>query len=182
METNRCSNCHQDMGQDAAFCLRCGLPVNRENRGPSETEAPNRAAEAPRVPPVPASCEKKSQCGQCQEIIEESCKFCPCCGAKAEAATNALKLVITAPDRERQEVALDGSPITIGSGDTAGVKVGDPYVSGAHCRFALDDEGNYRVEDMTSRNGTFVKITAPVQIETGQTVLAGTTLISIELA
>ncbi|MCM8525111.1 MAG: FHA domain-containing protein [Lentisphaeraceae bacterium] len=44
---------------------------------------------------------------------------------------------------------------TVGS-RKADITVGDPKVSGPHCKLSIDDEGHVKIEDLLSENGTYV--------------------------
>ena len=46
--------------------------------------------------------------------------------------------------------------IKIGRSSSNDVNINDPLVSRAHCQIILDENGNYRLIDTNSKNGTFV--------------------------
>lgn len=64
---------------------------------------------------------------------------------------------------------------TIGAADDCDLRVEDPFVSGRHCRLHKADVG-FVIEDLGSRNGTFVRgerITRPIRIRPGEAVTLG---------
>ncbi len=51
---------------------------------------------------------------------------------------------------------LSDAGIVVGKSPDADVQVDDPYLSGLHARFVLNNEGSVVVEDLGSKNGTFL--------------------------
>lgn len=75
---------------------------------------------------------------------------------------------------------LKGDGVVVGreSGDIQFPE--DGYVSGSHLEISYRD-GTYRLTDMNSSNGTFIKIDQEEQISTGTFILVGQQLFRIEL-
>ncbi|OGV69967.1 MAG: hypothetical protein A3K19_25975 [Lentisphaerae bacterium RIFOXYB12_FULL_65_16] len=80
-----------------------------------------------------------------------------------------------------QEVEVSGEAFTIGRQLDNSFVVGDTQVSKHHCRLFLQD-GRWHVEDLGSRNGTFVngeRITAPQALTPGDGVRVGRVTIQV---
>lgn len=65
------------------------------------------------------------------------------------------KLIVKFKDRELQECAVGFDPVTIGRLPDNMIVIDNDVVSGRHAR-VLRDGNHYVVEDLQSRNGTFV--------------------------
>ena len=81
-------------------------------------------------------------------------------------------------DEDVRRVPLTGTPLVLGSGRAADIRIRDRTVSARHCMIAAEDGGVF-VRDLTSRNGTFV---GGARIEEawggdGMTILVGQTSI-----
>ncbi|MCK4300764.1 MAG: FHA domain-containing protein, partial [Planctomycetes bacterium] len=122
------------------------------------------------------------RCRACQAVWERAFKFCPECGAPAGRREARLKLVVQCPDGAREEALLDGATVIVGSGSEATLQIRDPYVSKKHCQFTPGPSGEYRLEDLGSANGSFVKITGPTTLTLGSCFLVGGSLMSVEEA
>ena len=82
---------------------------------------------------------------------------------------------------EGTRVELDGSPILIGRGTDAAIRLDDDYASTRHARIAPSADGWF-VEDLGSTNGTYVgsaRITQPTPLTLGMQVRIGKTLIEL---
>jgi pSer/pThr/pTyr-binding forkhead associated (FHA) protein len=78
-------------------------------------------------------------------------------------------------------VELDGDQITFGRKSDNTVTLTDDYASGHHCRLVRDGK-SWRLEDVGSTNGTYVKgnrIAAPVRLKAGGRFTVGSTEIEI---
>lgn len=68
--------------------------------------------------------------------------------------------------------------IKIGRSSSNDVNVNDPMVSRTHCQIIQDDDGNYRLIDTNSKNGTFINGTkrhGEVRLSTSDIVRIGNT-------
>lgn len=63
--------------------------------------------------------------------------------------------VIAGPDQGRTVSLAEGQTLTIGRGEAAAARLGDPHVSRTHCQIEVD-AGHFRLSDCGSRGGTFV--------------------------
>lgn len=96
--------------------------------------------------------------------------------ASARGATPSTLVVHGEDGRSMGTHRLDGT-IEIGRGDNCDIRVSDTYVSSVHARVYRRD-GSWFVEDLGSRNGTFVnerRISAPVELRAGDRVRMGKT-------
>jgi hypothetical protein len=79
---------------------------------------------------------------------------------------------VTSTDREHVTVGREGCDLSFPQ---------DRYLSGRHLRFELA-EGQIRVVDVGSRNGTFVRLgQLPVRLGHGDELLAGSTLLRVDV-
>ena len=90
-------------------------------------------------------------------------------------------LAVTEGPNAGQTVALDGTPVLIGRGPDAALRLDDDYVSTWHARIATNGE-QWFVEDLGSTNGTFLgsqRVTSPVPIAVGTPVRIGKTVVEL---
>ncbi|MDX6278350.1 MAG: hypothetical protein QOJ72_2478 [Nocardioidaceae bacterium] len=81
-----------------------------------------------------------------------------------------------------QSVPLGDTPILLGRGTDAAIRLDDDYVSTRHARFATNGE-QWFVEDLGSTNGTYLgsqRITSPVPIGIGIPVRLGKTIVELQ--
>ena len=136
------------------FVLRVVLIVARELRGSGSMAEP--AARAPVAAPAP-----------------------PARGSKRKE----WRLVVVTPETERgRSYRIDGDA-TIGRGGGCAVALGfDTFVSQVHAR-AFERDGNLWVEDLGSRNGTFVdgeQVHEAVRVAKGARVQVGETVLEVD--
>lgn len=92
------------------------------------------------------------------------------------------KLVITEGVNAGVSVPLDGTPILLGRGPDATIRLDDDYVSTRHARFVPHGDDWY-VEDLGSTNGTYIgsqRITAPMAVSMGVQVRLGKTIAELK--
>jgi pSer/pThr/pTyr-binding forkhead associated (FHA) protein len=66
-----------------------------------------------------------------------------------------IRLTNTSPKLEGSEICFDTFPVVLGRGSRCDVSVPVEFISRRHCRF-LRRGDEYLVQDLESRNGTFV--------------------------
>lgn len=92
-------------------------------------------------------------------------------------------LVVSGQSPARGErFELNSSVITLGRDASNQIVIGDPFVSGAHTRIAVAD-GGYWVEDLGSRNGTYVngeRVESSRLLEPGDRLEVGDTVFRFE--
>jgi len=187
-------DCGAEVEPQAVFCCRCGrrfpapsqpvVPATPPVDAPDEPtlEAPQAPAAAASPPALPAQFfAAEKSCDACGKCWGEQFKFCPECGQElSEAAGLGMRLLVNTPDGDQHEIALDGSPVVLGTGEGVSLQLKDPYASKRHCRFEPTPDGQYQVEDLGSSNGTFVKLTGPAPVTPGSRFLVGTSLICVD--
>ncbi len=88
------------------------------------------------------------------------------------AGREAAILVLIGTEEQRQEWSLDQPEIVIGRGEAATVRLNDRQVSRLHARIRRTN-GEYIIEDLGSKNGTFVNgqlLTNPRPLQDGDEV------------
>ncbi len=73
---------------------------------------------------------------------------------------------------------------SVGRSPSSQVRISDPLVSKQHCLIFADEEGNYSIKDLGSRNGTFVnrkRIQGDVSLQNGDDVTLGQTSCMFQL-
>jgi len=186
MEERKCQ-CGGRAAANASFCPYCGRNLGAEAVQEAAAQ-PVSAAEAQPVPPPapPAKGHEGEQvvverrCSACQALWDRLFKFCPECGTPAAGGQAGLKLVIHRTDGGCEEMLLSAAMVIVGSGHEATLQLSDSYVSKKHCRLTLDSGGQYRLEDLGSSNGTFIKLAGPRVLAPGDEFLVGGSLISLE--
>ena len=101
--------------------------------------------------------------------------------AKRKPQAIPRELVIHTPQTKPRVVRLDAHDVTFGRAETSTVALDDPYISDHHARVFLQD-GEWRVADLGSTNGTFVnqvKVTSPTPIAPGDQLGIGKTTVEV---
>ena len=86
-----------------------------------------------------------------------------------------------AGQRVAVDAALDGTPLLIGRGPEAAIRLDDDYVSTRHARIGLSGDTWY-VEDLGSTNGTYIgsqRLTQATAIQLGTQVRVGKTTLEL---
>ncbi|MEJ7634707.1 FHA domain-containing protein [Aeromicrobium sp.] len=92
------------------------------------------------------------------------------------------KLQVVSGPNSGQSVPLGDTPILLGRGTDAAIRLDDDYVSTRHARFATNGE-QWFVEDLGSTNGTYLgsqRITSPIPIGIGIAVRLGKTIVELQ--
>ena len=92
------------------------------------------------------------------------------------------KLQVVSGPNAGQSVPLGDTPILLGRGTDAAIRLDDDYVSTRHARFATNGE-QWFVEDLGSTNGTYLgsqRITTPIPIGLGIQVRLGKTIVELQ--
>ncbi len=94
--------------------------------------------------------------------------------------TTKFQLVVEQGPRLGQAFPLKDSIITIGRDPMADVSLPDPEVSRQHARMARDEQGDYKIQDLGSTNGTFIngqRLGGEAQtLRAGQVILLGSSV------
>ncbi|AXT86404.1 FHA domain-containing protein [Aeromicrobium sp. A1-2] len=92
------------------------------------------------------------------------------------------RLQVVSGPNAGQSVPLGDTPILLGRGTDAAIRLDDDYVSTRHARFATNGE-QWFVEDLGSTNGTYLgsqRITSPIPIGLGIAVRLGKTIVELQ--
>jgi pSer/pThr/pTyr-binding forkhead associated (FHA) protein len=92
------------------------------------------------------------------------------------------KVVIVDGPTAGQVVPLDQTPILIGRGSDAAIRLDDDYVSTRHARIGSSN-GTFYVEDLGSTNGTYIgsqRLTQATAIQLGSQVRVGKTVLELK--
>lgn len=101
--------------------------------------------------------------------------------AKRKQRTQPRELVIHTPQGRPRVVRLDDHDVTFGRAETSTVALDDAYISDHHAKVFFAD-GEWRITDMGSTNGTFlnqVKVTSPAPISAGDQLGIGKTTVQV---
>ncbi len=100
---------------------------------------------------------------------------------KAALPVPTMLTIIDGP-RAGSAVTLEGPAVTLGRAGDNTVVLDDEYVSGHHCRLVPVEDGQWRLEDLGSTNGTYVnesRLRAPAVIPVGTPVRIGATTFTL---
>jgi phosphoserine phosphatase RsbU/P len=92
-------------------------------------------------------------------------------------------LYLTAPGMPAQKFLLDRPVTTIGRSSLNDLPIADKMLSRQHARIVRDGNGGLTIEDMGSRNGTFVngeKLTAVLPLKSGDRITVGGVTLKVE--
>ncbi|MGA4668973.1 FHA domain-containing protein FhaB/FipA [Propionibacteriaceae bacterium Y1923] len=73
--------------------------------------------------------------------------------------------------------------VGLGRAADSALNIDDDYASTRHAQITMDDNGQWWLEDLNSTNGTSVntvRVSAPVQVQTGDTIRIGRTVMRLE--
>ena len=92
-------------------------------------------------------------------------------------------LYVTAPGMAAQKFALDRGVTTIGRSSANDLPIADKMLSRQHARIIRDGNGGLTVEDLGSRNGTFVngeRLVALIPLKSGDRITVGGVTLKVE--
>lgn len=92
------------------------------------------------------------------------------------------RLAVTAGPLNGTTLALSGSAILIGRAPSSTLVLDDDYCSNRHARL-YPHEGQWYLEDLGSRNGTYLgstRVTAPVAVKPGAAIRLGQTVLELQ--
>ena len=102
-------------------------------------------------------------------------------GAVQADEAPAARLLVTAGPLKGTSIPLGAAPVLVGRAPTCTLVIDDDYCSARHCRI-FPENGEWRVEDLGSTNGTFLgnqKVTDPVPLRRGDQVRIGATTLEL---
>jgi pSer/pThr/pTyr-binding forkhead associated (FHA) protein len=89
-------------------------------------------------------------------------------------------LVVVSANLFGSSFVIDRRETTVGRGEGCGVRLDDPLVSREHCVFTVDQENNFFVEDLGSKNRTYLNkkpVRKKRQLFYGDRLLMGETIL-----
>ena len=92
-------------------------------------------------------------------------------------------LYVTAPGMAAQKFALDRGVTTIGRSSANDLPIADKMLSRQHARIIRDGNGGLTIEDLGSRNGTFVngeRLVALIPLKSGDRITVGGVTLKVE--
>ncbi|HEY1334651.1 MAG TPA: FHA domain-containing protein, partial [Myxococcaceae bacterium] len=92
-------------------------------------------------------------------------------------------LYVTAPGMPAQKVLLDRAVTTIGRSSMNDLPIADKMLSRQHARIVRDNNGGLSVEDLGSRNGTFLngdRVAGIQALKPGDRITVGGVTLKVE--
>ncbi|HVR29341.1 MAG TPA: FHA domain-containing protein, partial [Thermoanaerobaculia bacterium] len=92
-----------------------------------------------------------------------------------------MKLRVTPAEGDPFDFVLDRDSVTVGRSSTADLALSDPFLSRHHARLMRRDD-RLLVEDLGSRNGTFVNdlaVEGPTEVKPGDVIRLSASSISV---
>lgn len=102
--------------------------------------------------------------------------------AKSNKDVESLHISMGKSDSDLSESLARRESVVIGRGQECDVVIKDVKASRRHCKLSRLEEGGFVLEDLDSRNGTFVdgiQIEKPIQLKPKQTFKIGDTVFYI---
>ena len=169
-----CWRCRGVGDQGSDFCKFCGARY-ADAPGGSAAAAPA-AAPAQRAQPAAANPQPAARAQPAQHAHGHAA---PAAAARAGTATARLVSILK-DGTDGQAFALDGEEMDIGRVEGSIVLPDDPYLSRRHAR-VKHSAGRYTIRDLDSENGVFVRLTGPVEVQSGDHILIGQQVLRFEL-
>jgi uncharacterized Zn finger protein (UPF0148 family) len=186
LRPRHCPNCGAPCGT-GRFCTQCGekLPLPQQTQPALEQDEKQAPAAARRDPLA----EPESGPSLRDEVPQADVEAAPAPSARVPAMA-----VLPSPSARQPSYAVvchrTGKPdftVTLRDGEnTVGqapdcdvVLPGDQYASRSHARLAQAD-GRLTIEDLGSSNGTFIRLRGAVELQPGDEVLIGTSILKVD--
>lgn len=121
---------------------------------------------------------------RCGHAIGQVDNFCGACGKPAPAPVAPEYVFVCQTPREPPHaVPLTQSAITVGKASECTLPLAsDEYLSRKHLRLSLQSDGKILLEDLGSSNGTFMRVRQPIELQVGDEILAGSTILKLQKA
>jgi pSer/pThr/pTyr-binding forkhead associated (FHA) protein/RNA polymerase subunit RPABC4/transcription elongation factor Spt4 len=185
-----CGQCDMFVPMGTDQCTECGHGLSFGSAGASAGQAP----------PTPSQEELMEQarhyvCKECQSSVPSGQKFCGACGAAvpqviqdlqtdyfgAMQAPGKARLILIRGDQgvDGLTYLLQGTEHVAGRQDSQILFPDDAWISPRHANFVYR-EGQLVVTDEGSKNGVYVRVKEPVQLERGDVFLCGQELFRLD--
>jgi hypothetical protein len=121
----------------------------------------------------------QDQCS-CGRELRPDAKFCDGCGAPVGHCGGTFVFVGLTPGIKDLRVRIPVDDLIIGKGSDCQLALdGDEYISRQHAR-VFHDQGAIFIEDLGSRNGTFLRVRRPIVLNVGDELAFGTSVMRLE--
>lgn len=208
-ELRHCPICQESCPCQARFCTQCGHEFSQDDRANNAASPPVPAGESavqqimvskmtgndaakspianlpgtstpPQEIPLPNTAPGK-QCGQCNQETSEDAQFCCHCGNKVQhAPPPQCAITVKSVSGQISRAVLTGVSSRIGrAGDCELVIGNDDYVSSHHAQINQKD-GKIFLEDISSSNGTWLRIRRPMELKPDDEILIGSSVLVLE--
>lgn len=185
--TFECPKCKSPVARDGQrFCYRCGHDLNayydslKSKSTPGEsTDSPDGAVSSDEAPAPPTS--KPIPSGT---VVLEPNAFETNVDTTAVTTPHKATLKILLPTGDVFDRDLINNETQIGKGPRNDIVIADPAVSAAHAMVRLEGDA-YKIEDIGSRNGTFVnaeRVAEPRQLSHGDVIGIGLSKLTFRLS
>lgn len=170
-------------------------------RGAASLPAEQPSEELPVVEPIEAGTDRvpsgshavgQETCPRCSAVNPPNNRFCGGCGSRlpepdevaspitsVSSGLNIALVCINEDGSDGTRIALDRAECIIGR-ETDSRFGEDPFLSPRHARLSVSG-GNVTIEDLTSLNGTFVRIRDSVRLRPGDCFLMGRQVLRLEI-
>ena len=175
-ESVYCASCGNAVGPGVRFCMGCGAPVSEETASHGAADAETGTDISPRAPSSTAETAAadgvREPVGGSSSSDDDVTPHVP-----PQQAAGEMVLRIVSQENCGREFPLAGTVIRIGKESDADIALtGDNHVSHAHARILVRERGA-EVEDLGSRNGTFLEVRDRHVLQPGDRMLIGTTVL-----
>lgn len=181
-----CPACHGLVEAADRFCGGCGAQLESPEDAPSPADAISQEAPPPQASGRPATLAEDGngsaeplRCA-CGEPLPAHAAFCLRCGHPLAGDVSTGYTLRCVRGGAPSETPIPETGLKLGQNRDCDLVVGDdPYVSREHARLRVQDGGVW-VEDLTSSNGTFVRVERPLALEAGDELVIGKTRLRLE--
>ena len=122
-------------------------------------------------------------CLQCGHQNRDLNRFCTSCGSSLARDRCVVARLVLLPEGERKQYLVSEADRILGRDETNDIVLRDDQVSGRHARITSEGDA-FKVEDLASRNGTFVngeRIGEATTLRSGDLTKVGRTILKFIL-
>ena len=122
-------------------------------------------------------------CLQCGHQNGDPSRFCTSCGSSLALDRCVVARLVLLPEGEGGQYMISEADRTLGRDEANDIVLQDEQVSARHARITYEGDA-FRVEDLASRNGTFVngeRIHERTALRSGDLIKVGRTMLKLIL-
>lgn len=200
-----CTRCGGENSPKLRYCGTCGTSLSKKSASSTRPSAPapetvspaaappataNRTAVSAQKRPAAAQPEapRERTCWRCNAVVLPRAAFCQECGADLRSGASgrgpvapAARLIVIAQDgTPGREYPIEAGRLEIGRTQGDIQLPEDPYVCPAHARITFQDS-RFELEDLSSVNGIFIRLTQSSPLTDGDLLLAGLQVLRFEV-